>query len=116
MVYLAQGDLDGARAVIRSAAPEIEPTALTADFANYWDLFWVLDEEQQQLALRLPPSTWDGDRGTWGIIQAQLWHLRGRPARLSLLRGAVGLYSLQPGFRFCNVQRYVRRQQRALHR
>jgi serine/threonine-protein kinase len=79
MVYLAQGDLDGARAVIRSASPEIEPTALTADFANYWDLFWVLDEEQQQLALRLPPSTFDGDRGTWGIIQAQLWHLRGRP-------------------------------------
>jgi adenylate cyclase len=78
MVYLAQGDLDGARDAIQSASPGIEPTALVADFANYWDTFWVLDDEQQQLALRLPPSAYDGDRGTWGIVRAQIWHLRGR--------------------------------------
>ncbi|MFL5516417.1 MAG: protein kinase domain-containing protein, partial [Gemmatimonadales bacterium] len=42
MVYLAQGDLAGARAVIHAAPPEVEPTALVAAFGNYWDLFWVL--------------------------------------------------------------------------
>ena len=99
MVYLARGELDEARAVVRDASPEIEPTALVADFANYWDLFWVLDDEQQQLALRLPPSAYDGDLGTWGIIRAQIWHLRGRrdlarvyadSARLGLEETLVG--------------------------
>jgi len=81
MVHLAQGDLDGARAVIRGAASETEPTALVATFGNYWDLFWVLDDAQQQLLLRLPPSTYDGDRGTWGIIRAQTYYARGDMAQ-----------------------------------
>src|SRR4029077_1170761 len=38
MAYLAQGDLGGAKAVIRSAPTEVEPTALVAAFGNYWDL------------------------------------------------------------------------------
>jgi eukaryotic-like serine/threonine-protein kinase len=52
MIYLAQGDLSGARAVVRAAAPATEPTALVTAFGNYWDLFWVLDDDQQQLLLR----------------------------------------------------------------
>ena len=81
MVHLAQGDLDGARAVLRDAAATTDPAALAAAFGNYWDLFWVLDDQQQQLLLRLPPSTYDGDRGTWGIIRAQTYHVRGDLAR-----------------------------------
>ncbi len=81
MVYLAQGDLPGARAVIRAAAPETEPTALVAAFGNYWDLFWVLDDDQQQLLLRLPPSVYDGDRGAWGGVRAQTYHVRGDRAQ-----------------------------------
>ncbi|HKT59990.1 MAG TPA: protein kinase, partial [Gemmatimonadales bacterium] len=81
MVHLAQGDLAGARAVMHDAAATTEPTALVAAFGNYWDLFWVLNDEQQQLLLRLPPSTYDGDRGTWGIIQAQTYYVRGDQAR-----------------------------------
>jgi serine/threonine-protein kinase len=77
MVYLAQGDLGGAQRVIQAAPAEIEPTALVAAFGNYWDLFWVLDDAQQQLLLRLPPSVWDGDRGSWGIILAQTYFVRG---------------------------------------
>ena len=45
---LAQGDLAGARAVMRAALATVESAALVAYFANYWDLFWVLDEAQQQ--------------------------------------------------------------------
>ena len=81
MVYLAQGDLDGARVAIRAAPPEVEPTALVAYFGNYIDLPWALDDDQQQLLLRLPPSAYDGDRGGWGIVRAQTYFLRGDRAR-----------------------------------
>ena len=32
---------------------------------------------QQQLLLRLPPSVYDGNRGTWGIVRAQTYYVRG---------------------------------------
>jgi serine/threonine protein kinase/TolB-like protein/cytochrome c-type biogenesis protein CcmH/NrfG len=81
MVYLAQGHLVGARVAIRAAPAEVEPTALVAYFGNYWDLPWALDDDQQQLLLRLPPSAYDGDRGVWGIVRAQTCYLRGDRAR-----------------------------------
>jgi TolB-like protein/Flp pilus assembly protein TadD len=77
MISLAQGDLAGAQAVIRGAPPEVEPTAMVTTFGNYWDLYWVLDDEDQQLLLRLPASAYDGDRGAWGIIRAQTYGVRG---------------------------------------
>jgi tetratricopeptide (TPR) repeat protein len=80
MVYLAQGDLAGARAVLRSVPKEVEPTALVATFANVWDLYWALDDDQQRLLLRLTPSEYDGDRGTWGIVLTQTHALRGDAA------------------------------------
>jgi len=77
MVYLAQGDLAGAQAMLRAAPKEVEPTALVAYLALYWDLFWVLDEEQQQLLLRLTPSAFDDNRAAWGLCLAQTYALRG---------------------------------------
>jgi serine/threonine-protein kinase len=76
-VAVAQGDLAGARAVIRAVPAEVEPTALVAFFAVYGDYYWVLDEAGQELLLRLPPSAFDDDRGNWGLALAQTWHLRG---------------------------------------
>jgi serine/threonine-protein kinase len=81
MTYLAQGDLAGAQAVIRSAPAEIEPTELVAAFGNYWDLCWALDDAQQQLLLRLAPSVFGDDRGTWGIVRAETYYVRGDLAR-----------------------------------
>jgi serine/threonine-protein kinase len=80
MVPLAQGDLAGARAVLRSA-PEIEPASLVAYVATYYDLFWVLDEEQGELLLRLGPGPFDDDRGVWGLALAGAYGLRGDRAR-----------------------------------
>jgi serine/threonine-protein kinase len=77
MVHLARGDLAGARAAIRAASAGVEPTALVAFIGNYWDLCWVLDDAQQQLLLRLGPTVYDGDRGTWGIVRASTYYLRG---------------------------------------
>jgi serine/threonine-protein kinase len=81
MVHLAQGDLPGARAVIQAAPTEVSPTTLVSFMANYWDLFWLLDDAQQRLLLRLPPSAFDDDRGTWGIALAQTHWLRGDQKR-----------------------------------
>jgi serine/threonine-protein kinase len=75
-VALAQGDLAGARAVVRAALPTVDPEALFVFFANYWDLYWVLDDAQQQQLLTLPPSAFDDDPGAWGIVRAQTYWLR----------------------------------------
>jgi eukaryotic-like serine/threonine-protein kinase len=80
MAHLAQGDLAGARVVIRSAPKKVEPTDLVATFGNVWDLYWVLDEDQQRLLLRLTPTAYDGDRGAWAIVIAQTHALRGNAA------------------------------------
>jgi serine/threonine-protein kinase len=76
MVHLARGDLAAARGVLRAAPPDIEPAALAAFLGNYWDLFWVLEEEQQQLLLRLTPGAFDDSRSTWAIVLAQTHALR----------------------------------------
>jgi TolB-like protein/Flp pilus assembly protein TadD len=77
MVYLAQGDLAGARAVLRAAPKEVEPTALAAFVATQFDLFWLLDEQQQELVLRLSPAAFDNDRAQWALVRAQIHALRG---------------------------------------
>jgi TolB-like protein len=84
MLYLAQGDLTSARDVLRSVPSTIEPTGLVAYVANYWDLVWALDDSQQQLLLRLAPSAFDGDRGTWGAVLAQTYYMRGDRTRAKI--------------------------------
>ena len=61
---------------------EVEPTALVAYLATYWDLVWVLDEEQRELLLRLTPSAFDDDRGTWALCLAQAYALKGDAANV----------------------------------
>jgi TolB-like protein/Tfp pilus assembly protein PilF len=80
-VPLGQGDLAGARAVLHAVPPEVEPTALAAFLGVYADLYWVLDDAQQQLLLRLRPSAFADDRANWGIVLAQTYWLRGDRAR-----------------------------------
>ncbi|HYL28285.1 MAG TPA: tetratricopeptide repeat protein, partial [Gemmatimonadales bacterium] len=80
-VPLGQGDLAGARAVLRAVPPEVEPTALAAFFGVYADLCWVLDDTQQELLLRLRPSAFGDDRANWGIVLAQTYWLRGDRAK-----------------------------------
>jgi eukaryotic-like serine/threonine-protein kinase len=81
MVALAQGDLPGAQTVLRATPKEVDPTALVAFVATYWDLIWVLDEAEQRLLLRLTPSAFDDDRGVWGNVLAQTYALQGDAAK-----------------------------------
>jgi eukaryotic-like serine/threonine-protein kinase len=82
MTFLAEGDLAGARAVLKAAPKEVAPTALVAFLANYQDLVWVLDGDQRELLLRLTPSAFDDDRGTWAICLVQAYALKGDAANV----------------------------------
>jgi serine/threonine-protein kinase len=81
MIYLAQGDLAGARAVMREVSPDVTGPELVAYFGTYWDLYWALDESQQQLALRLTPASFDNDRSSWGTVLMDIYWLRGDHSR-----------------------------------
>jgi serine/threonine protein kinase/TolB-like protein/Flp pilus assembly protein TadD len=81
MVYLAQGDLPGAQAVVRDAPKEIEPEVLVSYLGTYWDLAWILDEEQRQHLVRLPVTAFDDNRANWGVVLAQAYALMGDRAR-----------------------------------
>jgi serine/threonine protein kinase/TolB-like protein len=81
MISLGQGDLSGAREAVKAAESQVEPTAFVAWMATYWDLYWVLDEKQQALLLRLPPGPFDDNRATWGLAIAATYALRGNQAR-----------------------------------
>jgi TolB-like protein/tetratricopeptide (TPR) repeat protein len=80
--YLGEGDLAGARAVLKAAPREVEPSALVALVANYQDLVWVLDEEQRELLLRLTPGAFDDDAGTWAMCLLQAYALKGDSANV----------------------------------
>ena len=82
ITYLGAGDLAGARAVLKAAPKEVEPTALVAFLAIYNDLVWVLDEEQRELLLRLTPSAFDDDQGAWAQCLTQAYALKGDAANL----------------------------------
>jgi TolB-like protein/tetratricopeptide (TPR) repeat protein len=82
MTFLGQGDLAGARAVLKAVAKEVEPTALVAYLADFNDLIWVLDEEQREILLRLTPSAFDDDRGTWASCLLQASALKGDAANV----------------------------------
>jgi TolB-like protein/tetratricopeptide (TPR) repeat protein len=82
MTFLAEGDLPGARAVLKAAPSQVEPTALLSYLANYFDLVWILDEEQRELLLRLTPSAFDDDRGAWSSCLLQAYALKGDSANV----------------------------------
>jgi len=74
VTFLGEGNLAGAQAYLAALPGGVEPTALVAYLATYWDLGWILTEEQKEILLRLTPAAFDDDRGNWGISLAQvLW-------------------------------------------
>jgi tetratricopeptide (TPR) repeat protein len=82
MTFLGEGDLAGARGVLAAAPKTIDPTALVADLAYFFDLVWVLDEGQRELLLRLTPSAFDDNRGNWALCLTQAHALKGDTANV----------------------------------
>ena len=77
MVFLAQGDLEGARTFVREAAERVDVTELVALFAVNWDLFWVLDDDLQELMFRLGPEQFLRYGSFRSLAFAHTHHLRG---------------------------------------
>jgi tetratricopeptide (TPR) repeat protein len=67
--------------VLHSVPSEVAPAELAAFFGNYDDLYWLLDQDQQQLLLRLTPAQFDNSRATWAFVLAQVYALHGDQAR-----------------------------------
>ena len=80
MVALARGSLDSARSIVR-AATSVDPDALAAYFATYWDLHWVLEPAQQRRVLALPIAAFDGSLGVMGLVRTQTHWLLGDSAQ-----------------------------------
>jgi TolB-like protein/tRNA A-37 threonylcarbamoyl transferase component Bud32 len=81
MIFLAQGDLAGARKVIEKAPGSLGEPALIAYLATYNDLFWVLDDAQQRMLVQLPPSAFFDDPTAWGSVFMQTYWYRGEKGR-----------------------------------
>lgn len=79
MVYIAQGDLAGAREAMRLVSPAVTPSELAAFFGLYWDMYWVLDEPAQRLLLQSSPAIFP-DRESWATVLMQLYAVRGDTA------------------------------------
>ena len=78
---LGEGDLSGAHALLDAVPPTLDRGALVAYVSNYYDLYWVLSDADRALALTLPTSAFDDDRGSWGIVRAEVYWLEGNTAR-----------------------------------
>jgi serine/threonine-protein kinase len=78
MIRLARGDLAGARALLAQQPPaDVDLPTLVAYLATYWDLYWVLDDDQRALVKRLTPTSFDGDAGSWGLALAGVYEVEG---------------------------------------
>jgi Flp pilus assembly protein TadD len=80
MIRMAQGDLAGARILSRPRRGE-DPVRWAAFLSLYWDTYWALDRNQQDLVLRLTPSAFDDNRASWALVLAEIYALRGDAAR-----------------------------------
>jgi serine/threonine protein kinase/tetratricopeptide (TPR) repeat protein len=68
---IAQGDLPGARALLREAQAHSGPTAVVALTAHFW-LEWVLDDKQVSLVRGLTPAAFGDREDDWAICQARI--------------------------------------------
>jgi tetratricopeptide (TPR) repeat protein len=67
MTFLAEGNLEGARAYLRQARQGIDSASLVALIASTNDLSWVLDSEDRQMLARMTPANFGDDAAAWGM-------------------------------------------------
>ena len=101
MTRLGAGDLDGARDALRAAPQQIDPTTLVSNMGVFWDLGWVLPDDQQALLLRLTPGAFGDDRFNWAHVRTQVYGWRGDTALArvyadSAIRASAEVLESQP--------------------
>jgi len=80
MTYLGEGDAEGAKRVLADALRVADPTEIIVQFASYYQMGWLLNEQQRDVLLRLSPSAFDDDRAHWAACFAEAYALRGDAA------------------------------------
>ena len=80
MLALAQGDRARAERIARTPPPGVDAMEQAYHFARFEELGWLLDDEQQRRVLELDADFYEGDRGNWGLVNAQLHAMRGQQA------------------------------------
>jgi eukaryotic-like serine/threonine-protein kinase len=98
MILASRGDLAGARAIAGKPPAAIPLTRFAANLATYYEMYWLLSDEQRDLLLRLPPSEFDNDRASWGLSLAGAATLRG-DARLARAYGDSARLALEDQIR-----------------
>ena len=78
---LSQGDLAGARALMRSPAPGITRNLIAARLSNFSDLYWVPDSAGRAFVLSSQPDVFDDDVAVWAFVKAEIYALEGDRAR-----------------------------------
>jgi tetratricopeptide (TPR) repeat protein len=74
LIHLAQGDLAGARAVVAGVPDSTSRPAVYAYLAMYYDLYWVLTDQQQRELFRLPVSAFfNFPAGRWMTLSEIAW-------------------------------------------
>ena len=98
MTLVSRGDLPGARGIVEKPPAGIPLTRFVAYLSTYYEMFWLLGEEQQRLLLRLPPSEFDDDRASWGLSIAGVATLMG-DSRLARAYGDSARIALEEQLR-----------------
>lgn len=80
-VYLSQGDLDGARRVIRTALERVDAKSLIVRFATFEEMMWVLPDDLRRQVVELQPQDFGNDRGMWALKVGATYRLLGNAAR-----------------------------------
>ncbi len=98
MILISRGDFPAARAIVEKPPARIPLTRLVAYFSTYYEMFWLLTDEQQRLLFRLPPSEFDDDRASWGLSLAGVATIKG-DARLARAYGDSARIALEEQLR-----------------
>jgi hypothetical protein len=86
---------DSARTVVKRTENQIDPGTLLPFMALYQALYWVLDDAEQRQVLAAPPIAFDNDRASWGIVRAEIYHLRGDRAHAAIYADSARLAFLE---------------------
>ena len=81
LAALGEGDVEMVRRIGDAPSSSADRDRLLAYMAQYDELGWALDQSQQDRILKFGPELFDDDRAAWGMVRANLYHLRGDRAR-----------------------------------
>ena len=78
---ISMGDLAGAKAAVHQALATADSTELSAFFALFQEMQWVLDEPLQRRIVEMTPVQFRNNRQQWALKVGATWNLLGDSAK-----------------------------------